>query len=435
MKRNAKQSCSGGRFRLAALLATAAAFLLVPASQAVAEHGEPHLTVNLISLEGGGGEVLSPSATKGFPGTPPLACTLPEGASEQEGTCENEMDGGEGEWVESMEGFPGPNSELVNWEVVSGIEWPGPEECEANKRCFVLSAGEDAEINVTFACEAGKECPEAPPVEGPPLKLTIEEGEGTVASNPAAAGFPCSGLAVTTCEAEFEEGKEVVLTASPAPGYLFKSWKKCDTGGVNGRQCTVTMSSPKEVGAKFVKSWDLTISKAAGSGPGIAKSKPGGIVCLYSCTTATAAFKEGKEVEVSVKPAKHFHFVEYLGGTGSAEGCTGAGECKFLPTADSAVEALFEEDDKNTLSLAKEGGGQGFVKTKPSGVLCGYTCSSAAAEYFFNEEVTVSVKLNKGTSSVEWTTGAGTCEGKVETLESTCTVPMGENESLVAKFE
>ena len=419
--------------RLTILFAAAAALMLVSAAQATAA---PTLKVNLIGLEGGGGEVVSPNFN--FPsGTPPLECTLAEGeGSEQTGVCENEMiEAEEGLWVVGMNALPAANSDFVEWEFVSGFEFCQNEE-STSAECTGISFGEEVEANAYFACEPGKECiGEEPPVEGPPLKLTIEEGEGTVASNPAAAGFPCSGLAVTSCEAEFEEGSPVTLTASPAPGYLFKSWKKCDTGGVNGRQCTVTMSSPKEVGAKFVKSWDLTISKAAGSGPGIAKSKPGGIVCLYSCTTATAAFKEGKEVEVSVKPAKHFHFVEYLGGTGSAEGCTGAGECKFLPTADSAVEALFEEDDKNTLSLAKEGGGQGFVKTKPSGVLCGYTCSSAAAEYFFNEEVTVSVKLNKGTSSVEWTTGAGTCTGKVETLESTCTVPMGEDESLVAKFE
>jgi hypothetical protein len=47
----------------------------------------------------------------------------------------------------------------------------------------------------------------------------------------------------------------------------------------------------------------------------------------------------------------------------------------------------------------------------------------------------VITKLNKGTTSVQWTSGAGTCTGKVETLESTCEVPMSAAHSLVAKFE
>ncbi len=43
----------------------------------------------------------------------------------------------------------------------------------------------------------------------------------------------------------------VTLTASPAPGFLFKG-SKCH-GSIIGRQCTVTMSEAKEVGAKFIQ--------------------------------------------------------------------------------------------------------------------------------------------------------------------------------------
>ena len=82
-----------------------------------------------------------------------------------------------------------------------------------------------------------------PPVS-PLIGLTanIDEGEGTVVSSQP--GIECGA----TCKAEFKEGSKVTLTASPATGYAFRGWRKCDTGGTNGRQCTVTISSAKEVG-------------------------------------------------------------------------------------------------------------------------------------------------------------------------------------------
>ncbi len=83
-----------------------------------------------------------------------------------------------------------------------------------------------------------------------PLTLKINEGEGTVISNPA--GITCTGSSGKECTSEFEEGAEVTLTASPAAGYRFNAWGSCP--GPNGRQCTVTMSEAKEVGAFFDRS-------------------------------------------------------------------------------------------------------------------------------------------------------------------------------------
>ena len=304
--------------------------------------------------------------------------------------------------------------------------WGGA--CGGEGSCEVTM---DAAKEVTASFE-----PEGGPA-GPPLTLTIEEGSGTVVSDPA--GIECHGSppgegACTT--EEIATGESVTLTASPAPGYLFKSWKKCDPGQVNGRQCTVTMSAAKTVGAKFVKVWSLEASKSGG--PGILSTSPGGVNCGYTCQSSTALYKEAS-LTVKNKPAKHFHFLEYANGTGSASICNGhdaAEGCQFTIAADSSIEEVYAEDAKNTLSLAKEGGGQGSVKTKPTNVNCGYTCTAAEAEFYAAETaVPVTVKLNKGTSSVTWVKGAGTCTGTVETTESTCTVDMSSSHELVAKFE
>jgi streptogramin lyase len=263
----------------------------------------------------------------------------------------------------------------------------------------------------------------------PNLALAIEEGSGTVVSNPA--GLECTGSAPKTCEKELPEGK-VVLTASPAPGYLVKSWKGCDVGGVNGRQCTVTATgSLKTVGVKFYKVFSLQGSKSGGLG--IMGTAPGGINCGYACTSSTALFKEGA-LTVKAKPAKHFHFVEFTGGTGSATSCNGVTleSCTIASfNSNSAIEEVYAEDAKNTLTLTKEGGGQGFVKTKPTNINCGLTCTAAEAEFFASETPEVTVTLGKGTSKVTWVSGAGTCTGNA----LVCTVPMSASHSLVAKFE
>lgn len=254
------------------------------------------------------------------------------------------------------------------------------------------------------------------------LTVNIEEGEGTVVSSPA--GIECG----PSCDDEFKEGSQITLTASPALGYAFKGWRKCDAGGVEGRQCTVAMTSAKEVGAKFVKVWNLSASKA-GNGLGRVQTSQSGILCLYNCPSANAAFREGS-VTVKESKAPYSHFVRWLGD------CEGTAEtCVLNMSENHAVEAEFAPDAQYVLSLAKEGGGQGSVKTKPPGISCGFTCGSSAASFYENEAIAVSVKLSMGTTKLTWTNGEGTCTGSTEALETTCTVKMDEARSLVAKFD
>ena len=270
-----------------------------------------------------------------------------------------------------------------------------------------------------------------------PLTLNINEGEGTVVSKPDP--LECSGSEGESCKAEFEGGTEVTLTASPAAGYRFYNWQSCPSA--NGRQCTVTMSAAKEVGVRFKKSWDLTVSKAAGSEPGILKVLPTGVVCPYRCQTSTYSFLDGQGVTVSrYEPVASLHFVEYAGGTGSASICNGnAGpECAFTIEEDSSIEALFEENATATLSLHKEGGGGATITSSGNGVYCLNTCDSGYGDYQTAptpEEVTISWNLKSDTSSIEWTTGAGTCTGSSESKTGSCKVTMDEAHELVAKLE
>jgi len=407
--------------------------MLVPAASAFAE------TVTVTIAGTGGGEISSAEGLHAFEssyppvyvGEPPIECGYAS-PGPQTGTCENEAeDLGEGISGDALWATPAPGSKFAGWKVTGGMQFgtfiPGcfKDHSETTfenrwRSCLAYTetgSGSNVQVTATFD------------VKTPPnLKLNVEEGSGTVISNPA--GLECTASAPESCEGEVAEGK-VILTASPAPGYLVKSWKGCDVGGVNGRQCTVTAgSSLKEVGVKFVKVFSLAGSKSGGLG--IMSTAPGGINCGYACTSSTALFKEGA-LTVKAKPAKHFHFVEFKGGTGSAASCNGvtSPECTIASfNSNSVINEVYAEDAKNTLSFQKGGGGQGFIKTKPTNINCGLTCTFAQAEFYTSEEPEVTVTLGKGTTQVTWISPTGTCTGHV----LVCKIPMSSTNAVPVEF-
>ncbi|HEX7245257.1 MAG TPA: PKD domain-containing protein [Solirubrobacterales bacterium] len=259
----------------------------------------------------------------------------------------------------------------------------------------------------------------------PKFTLTVSRegsGLGSVTSSPGL--ISCDPF----CSDEFDEGTEVTLTASPDPSSLFRSWRHCDAGGVQGRQCTVSMGEAKEVEAVFVTTHRLTLGKA-GSGLGKVQTSPSGIFCPFNCSGAEAVFMEG-DVTVKETATMHNHFVQWLGDCAGSEPT-----CTLDMSEDHEIEAEFAPDTRYTLSLAKEGSGQGSIKSKPAGLLCGYVCDSQSASFHSGENVEIEVKLGSGTTKVTWSTGAGTCTGSIEAATSTCTLPMSSAEELVATFD
>jgi hypothetical protein len=386
--------------------------LLVPAAQALAEGT---LTVNVEGIEGGSGEVSSvggsPLLGGGGEGSPPIECSGPPSS----GTCETELEEVEpGYYIIGLHAVADPGSELVAWAIEGREESVFCPSFENPNECSVVGEGEDLTVNAYFACETEGGC-EGP--TGPELTVTKEgTGSGTVVSSPA--GIECGG----TCSAQFEEGSKVTLTASPAAGSLFVSWKGCEKGGVNGRQCTVTMDKAKTVNAKFIAAYDVTVNRV-GSGLGKVSSSPGGVLCLSNCSSTTAAFKEGTSVTLNAAPTKNFVFTEWTGD------CSGSGSCALgVLGEDKEVGAKFTEVAKNLLTVNKSGGGQGTAKSNLAGINCGATCSTMTAAYYQTQEVELTATPGKGSTFGGWS-GAG-CSGT-----GTCKVAMTEAKSVTAEFK
>jgi Divergent InlB B-repeat domain/Collagen triple helix repeat (20 copies) len=190
-------------------------------------------------------------------------------------------------------------------------------------------------------------------------------GSGTVTSSPS--GIDCG----ETCTAEFEEGAEVTLSATPAAGSTFAGWSGACTGT---GECKVTLAAAQEVKAEFTLTPSFSVSlEKIGEGSGTVTSAPAAIDCGAECS---AEFSEGAKVTLTAAAAGGSKFVEWSG-----EECAGstAAKCEFtVPSHAVAVKAEFAQSTTVPLRVVKYG--QGTVVSSPPGIDCAAACFTESAE-------------------------------------------------------
>jgi len=172
------------------------------------------------------------SATALFALEPPFELAIAiAGSGEGEVSCE--LEGGEAEPCEA-EYEEGTEVALVP-QAEAGSEFTGWEgDCTGAGACELVM-DEDKEVTATFDLE--------PEPEEFTLSVTkAGTGSGTVTSSPA--GIDCG----STCEASFEEGSEVTLTATPATGSTFAGFSGACTGT---GACKATIEEDTAVTATF----------------------------------------------------------------------------------------------------------------------------------------------------------------------------------------
>ena len=145
------------------------------------------------------------------------------------------------------------------------------------------------------------------------LNVTVTgAGSGTVTSSPSGISCP-SG-----CNASYDTGTEVTLTAAPASGSTFAGWSGDDCGG-NSQTASVTMDAARGCTAKFNLSQATLSLTMTGSGSGA--------VTLVdendteSCTTnCSKTYDIGTEVTLVPDPSSDSFFIDWGGDCAAGTG-------------------------------------------------------------------------------------------------------------------
>lgn len=92
-------------------------------------------------------------------------------------------------------------------------------------------------------------CEEEPPIEEEVFETLTVKVEGAGSVSDGTETVCSSGGSTNTCEAEYEFGEEVTLSAAPSAGMTFLGWEGSGCSGTGA--CSVTMTSAKSVTARF----------------------------------------------------------------------------------------------------------------------------------------------------------------------------------------
>jgi len=228
-------------------------------------------------------------------------------------------------------------------------------------------------------------------------------GSGTVTSSPT--GINCG----SDCSEAYNEGTDVILTATASASSTFTGW----SGACSGTgSCSVTMSSNKTVTAAFAQQpqwqYTLTVSKT-GTGTGTVTSSPSGINCGSDCSEA---YNGGTNVTLTATASAGSTFAGWSGA------CSDTGQCSVTMDADKTVTGTFNQQ-QYTLMVTKAGTGSGTVTSNPSGIDCGSDCSET---YNHGTSVTLTATPVSGSTFEGWSGDADCSDGVVlMNVNKTCT--------------
>lgn len=163
--------------------------------------------------------------------------------------------------------------------------------------------------------------------------------------------------------------------------------------------------------------YKLTISKD-GNGSGRVISSPAGITCGNTCD---GEFTSGTSLTLTAEATSaRFRFVEWGGN------CTGSGNCVISMDGDKNVTATFVsvEDPRFTITLEKDGDGDGTVTSTPAGIDCGSDCSEN-----FKENTSVVLSATPADAFSEFSGWVGPCSGTGD-----CAFSVDQTQNLTATF-
>jgi uncharacterized repeat protein (TIGR02543 family) len=232
-----------------------------------------------------------------------------------------------------------------------------------------------------------------------PYTLTVTmPTHGTVTGN----GINC-GTGGSDCSETYNYGTVVALTATPDTGYDFGGWSGACTGT---GACSITMTSPKTVGATFtLQRHTLTVTKPThGTVTGV------GIICGTAGSTCTGTYDYGTVVALTATPDTGYDFGGWSGD------CTGTGACSVTMTAAHTVGATFTIQ-RYTLTVTKPAHGT----IAATGINCGTGGSDCTETYDYGTVVPLTATPDASYGLRSWSgvcTGSGSCSVAMTTAKT-----------------
>lgn len=212
-------------------------------------------------------------------------------------------------------------------------------------------------------------------------------GAGTVTSTPD--GIACG----TTCQATYDYGTTVTLSASPSTGSTFAGWSGGLCTGTDA--CVVAVTEARAVTATFtLNSYTLTAA-TTGNGAGLVTSDLTGIDCGTDCSEA---YPYNTMVLLTAQPSLGSTF------TGWSGACGGTATTCTVTIANSTTATATFTLTTHQLDVAKNGTGDGTISG--SGISCGTDCDQI---YNYNTVVTLTAQPTAGSTFDGWT--GGNCSG------------------------
>ncbi|MFO7545575.1 MAG: InlB B-repeat-containing protein [Trueperaceae bacterium] len=284
--------------------------------------------------------------------------------------------------------------------------WSGACELSTNPVCaFAMTT--DRSVTATFTLDAMT------------LSTVVTGGgSGNVTSDPA--GVDCD-TADGGCQADFDYGTVVELSASPGFESRFDGWSG-DCAGTDPRVCDMT--TDRTVGASFaLNDYTLTVVPVPTAGKVTGSGLDCGDGATEPATDCALTVPYDTSVTLTAVPVSHHVFDTWIGCVPTA-----VNPCTTNVTADANVSATFVPDE-HELAVAFVGLGSGRVTSSPTGIDCATNDDACSAIFDHGTAVALTAAPDAPASSFGGWSG---CDGVADDV---CAITLTDDAGVTASFD
>lgn len=151
------------------------------------------------------------------------------------------------------------------------------------------------------------------------FNLTVNAGAGGSVSAGSGSLTGCTSTG-GTCTGAYSSASTVVLTATPATGYVISSWGGVCSGSAT--TCSVYMDNDKTASITFIATYTITLTPTT-SGGSVTSSPSGISACATANVACVATYNNGTSVTLTATPSANYVVNAWTGDcSGSSTTCT-----------------------------------------------------------------------------------------------------------------